>query len=525
MFSIDVKILDTDTKKIIKSAKSVGEGENSILKSQIDQLSEQIAAAVNLPANEFAKSKKPIIDVTTNSLEAYKYHLLGFDNYTAFYDKEAKENFVRAVNLDSTFAMAHIGLAFTYWREGYFEKMNIHLELAKKYRYKLTHKEQIRLDFAYDRRKGNDYTKSMNAMKKATSLYPKEKQLFHVLGDHIYYTGDVDTAITYLKKALDLDPNFKSVLRLMGYSYMKKKDYTKAIEYLNRYIDVAPNEAGPYDSMGDIYLFMTEYEKSIEMYQRALEIKPDFGSQSGIVSNYIQMRDIQKARNYLYQWSDVTSSSEPDRFRIHYYLAGTYLAEGDLKMTLKELEKRGNLAKQISNEALLFGNYLFLSEILYENRKIKESEENLAAAKKLIGSSDFSEEQKDFVLKMYLWHSTRHAVIKGSIDQAKEFAKMYKVELEKNEDLNLIKRSFALSGLISQAEGNYEKAIDDLKQSNLDNPFNNYHLALAYIKNGDENNAIAKLESVVNYPGYVSLRKEMFRARAEKQLSLLKAVD
>ena len=84
----------------------------------------------------------------------------------------------KAVQIDSTFAMAHLGLATASDWRGLYEERDVHLELAKKYRYKATHKEQIILDDWYDRAKGNDRSKSIRALIKGTRLYPKEKQVF-----------------------------------------------------------------------------------------------------------------------------------------------------------------------------------------------------------------------------------------------------------------------------------------------------------------------------------------------------------
>jgi tetratricopeptide (TPR) repeat protein len=163
--------------------------------------------------------------------------------------------------------------------------------------------------------------------------------------------------------------------------------------------------------------------------------------------------------------------------------------------------------------------------ILYEPGKIKEAEEKLAAGKKLMESSDLIEKLKKRLWRSYLSHSTRLAVLKGNIDQAKEYAQKYKKIAEKKAIPYQIKWCFTLSGLIANAEGHYEKAIADLNQSNLDSPFNNYHLALAYIKSGDKPKAIEKLESVVNYSGGLSFRRVMVLGRAEKQLARLRVDD
>jgi tetratricopeptide (TPR) repeat protein len=277
--------------------------------------------------------------------------------------------------------------------------------------------------------------------------------------------------------------------------------------------------------MGEVYFRMNDYKKSIEMYKKALKIKHDFGSSHfGIAANLIKMGEYRKARDHINLWSKI-SSSYNGALILHYYLAISYIAEDDPENTLKEMEIRHHLAEQKADTFWLALNQFQTSEILFENGIINKAEEKLASGKELIAGLDLSERYKDFLILTYLSHSARLAVIKGNIDQAKEYAEMYKNHGEEYEDPGYIENNFTLSGLIAYAEKNYEMAISDLKQSDLNDPFNKYHIALAYIKNGDETNAIDKLESAVNYSANVSLINEKVRDRAAKQLALLKADD
>jgi tetratricopeptide (TPR) repeat protein len=227
-----------------------------------------------------------------------------------------------------------------------------------------------------------------------------------------------------------------------------------------------------------------------------------------------------KTKNLLNQYLELANSYNEQRW-IHYRLAAAYIGEGDYKNTLKALEDRGDLAKQKSVTWQVGLNLLNRSEILLDFGKIVEAEEKLAAGKSFIDSSDVSEGDKNLLLREFLANSTRLAIVKGDINQAKEYAEMYKIEAEKTENPNLIKWISILSGLIAYAEGDYEKAISDLKPSDPDNPFNNYYLALAYLKNGDNKNALDKFENVLNYSGNARIRYEMVRGRAKMQLSLL----
>jgi len=318
---------------------------------------------------------------------------------------------------------------------------------------------------------------------------------------------------------LELDPNQKRALNQMGYLYTDKKNYAKALEYFQKYVDVAPNEATPYNSMGNLYLLTNDYKKSITMFEKASQIKPDFGSQAGIVENYIKMHDYQKARNVLNQWG-ATIGSDRWQIMIYNYYAISYIAEGDLENSISELEKRGNFARQIADTTSVLWNQLDLFGILLENDMIKKAEEKLEEFRKLMENPESSAGfKKEFGLR-YINRLTRLAAKKGDIDQAKKYAEQYKQELEKK--MGSMNWYYGLVVLIDYAEGNYKKVITDILRYDLDTPDYHYYLGLAYLKSGDKNKAIEYLERVINYTDFPNLSNEMYRNFAEKQLALLK---
>ncbi len=76
VFATDVKVLDVQSKRLLKSASARGEGAGSILKSQIDQLSEQIIRGIGIfPKKEKLEPQISVAEITTNSLKAYRYYL------------------------------------------------------------------------------------------------------------------------------------------------------------------------------------------------------------------------------------------------------------------------------------------------------------------------------------------------------------------------------------------------------------------------------------------------------------------
>ena len=70
-FATDVQVLDVTGKHILKSASAKGEGIDSILKSQIDEISRAIRRGIALPPLKLDAPGRKIIDLTTGSMEAY----------------------------------------------------------------------------------------------------------------------------------------------------------------------------------------------------------------------------------------------------------------------------------------------------------------------------------------------------------------------------------------------------------------------------------------------------------------------
>ena len=74
-FATEVQVLDSSTKDLLKSATAQGSGIDSILKTQIDDLSRAIRRGLPPPLLKVDLPQKKIIDLTTSSMEAYNLYL------------------------------------------------------------------------------------------------------------------------------------------------------------------------------------------------------------------------------------------------------------------------------------------------------------------------------------------------------------------------------------------------------------------------------------------------------------------
>jgi serine/threonine protein kinase len=304
-FVTDVKVLDVETKRLLNSASSRGEGEDSIF-SQIDELSKEISEGMEISQQQIEAAQLNISEVTTNSIEAYKYFIKGREDSEKYYGAEARQSFEKAVILDREFAMAYLYLARLTRGESRKEAC----EKAKLYSGKTTEKEKLYIEASYASVIERNPEKRFKIIKELTQRYPKEKRAHYQLG--IYYQnfiGNFDKALEEYKKALELDSSYGLPLNESAFIHLQLGNYEKAIECLKKYISVSPGDANPFDSIAGAYFLLGRLDESVAKYEEAMEIKPG-RSQSYFAISYINAlrEDYTEAMRWVDQYIPLAQS-------------------------------------------------------------------------------------------------------------------------------------------------------------------------------------------------------------------------
>jgi serine/threonine protein kinase len=143
---INSQLTDVKTGSIIGSALVKGEKIEDLF-AMVDSLTEKVAGRLGIMQ---AADQPPlkITEVTTHSFEAYRFYQRGLENFWRWEFSEARENFQRAIAIDSTFAMAHLNLGNLqgFWLVDPFTDLSSarnSLRLAHRHAAKATKKEQL----------------------------------------------------------------------------------------------------------------------------------------------------------------------------------------------------------------------------------------------------------------------------------------------------------------------------------------------------------------------------------------------
>ncbi len=482
-------VSEATTGEILATQRITGE-EGEDLFSVVDKLSAQIKEDLSLPEQAKREMDRAVADVTTHSPEAYRYYLEGIDYYNKVYFTEAAKSFEKALEYDSTFAMAYFKLALL--KKG--QKRKELIAKAVGYSDRVSQKEKHYIE-ALELDVSGNYGQAIKELQKLVQRYPEEKEAFYWLGGYYYALKQSDRAILQLNKAIEIDPLYKLAYNLLAYVYNDIGDFDKSIWAINEYISIAPDEANPYDSRADLYAYNRKIDQAIESYKKALDIKPDFYlSLAKLGHMYLSKREYVKAESC---YKELSSSSEKDaRSEGRTYLALIPLYQGKFEEALEILDD-GIAADRMEQAEGVQNAYKHnLKAFIYEEKK------NLILAlnEGEIASEIYERAYPENPVSLRPFHI--HLLAEsGKIAEAEEVARTLKKHIEEKEP-TLIHFYWMALGFIELAKGNAEAAATHLEKANeeaMSPPFQlRFSLARAYLESDRLGEAVSELEKALS---------------------------
>jgi serine/threonine protein kinase/Flp pilus assembly protein TadD len=505
MFATDVKVLESGTKKLLKSVGARGEGVGSILKSQIDELSRNISKGIGLSERTIAASASAkIIDLTTDSIEAYNYFLRGRDDYEKFFYYDAQKFLKKAVELDPTFAVAYLFLGDADVQLNERKAADEAYELAKTYSRKATEKERLYIEASYAAAIERNPEKRFRVLSDLVKKYPEEKYAHYDLAGYHQNRYKYHEAIEGLKKALALDPNFGAAINELAYCYARNGDYNKAIENFERYASVNPGLPNPVDSIAEMRMRLGKLDDAIAKYKEALAIKPDFyDSCRGLAYCYALKEDYPETMNWIEQFIDraPTPSAKWEGYWLKAYYE-YFLGRWDRSLA-EYLAHKKQFDK--ADDAYLSAAVDWIAGYIYSDK----AEFDLAR-KAFQGWLDYNFKRnparRPFFTAQHSFELGWVDFRQGKLDNAKARLAEVKPLLSAADSPRMIFLFEILSAEVLLAEGSADKAIalaerivplDPPLMSTADlvsinQPFSKDVLARAYWKNGELDKAVAE---------------------------------
>jgi len=240
-------------------------------------VAKEVAGALEValaPAELMEIAKKPTLDV-----RAYNYYLQGREYYFGHstrkeYLELAISMFERALEVDSTFALAYAGLSDCY---------------------------SSYVMFAVDV-KMSWLEEAERAANIALSLDPDLAEAHRALSRLYSVQGKTEEAVLAAQRAVEANPHYAEAWRLLANWYMEAKRYAEAEEALLKALEVTPTESGLFTGLIQLYQLWGKQDKVDEYFRRGVEVQPTNAAIYGRMSAVMLMRgDLESAKQTAYK--------------------------------------------------------------------------------------------------------------------------------------------------------------------------------------------------------------------------------
>ena len=465
----------------------------------------------------YALDKDDKIPITTSSEKALKYFLKGRDLSEKLRGQESLQYFEKAIAEDPNFAMGYLFLSLAQPSvKEFFEHLNKAVALADK-----ASKGERMWILGLQAGANALPMKQREYYQNLVNAYPKDERAHNLLGNNYYGQQEYEQAIEEYKEAIKINPDFSQPYNQLGYAYRFREDYANSEKAFEQYIKLIPDDPNPYDSYAELLMKMGKYDASIESYKKALSLNPNFvASHIGIATNLNSKGKHEDARKQLQELHDI-ARNDGERRAAHFATTVSHVDEGNPEKALEELKKQYALAERINDTASMSGDLIAIGNILFEAGKFDKASEKFEKALNLIQESDLSQEIKDNAKRVFLFNAARVALKKKDFATAKAKSETYHKQVKAINNPFQIRLSHELAGMIALEEREFEKAIEEFKQANQQNPYNLYRIGLAYQGKGDKEKAKEFFKKAAGFNALNNLNQAFIRSKAEKMLSAM----
>jgi tetratricopeptide (TPR) repeat protein len=459
------------------------------------------------------------IPVTTSSEEARKEFLEARGLAEKLQAQDSIQHFDKAISLDPNFALAELGRAnAAQSAKEFFE----HLKKAVSLVDKSSEGEKL-LILAAEAGANTEAAKQKEYLDKLVAAYPQDERAHFNLGGYYFGQQDYARAIEHYKKATELAPSYSPAYNILGYAYRQAGDYNNAEQAFKKYIELIPNDPNPYDSYGELLLKMGRFDDSITQYRKALSIDPNFvASHFGISADLMYQGKHDEAAAELQKITD-TARSDGQRRTALFGLTVMNVDRGKMDTALADMDMQYAIAEKINDAAAMSGDLAAKGAILLDMGKYDEAGTQFDRALKLIEDSSLSQEIKDNTRLFHHFNLATVALGKKDTVTAKTEADEFSKVAEASKNPNQVRLSHELAGRIALAEKQYDKAITELEQASLQNPYNLYRLALAYEGKGDKAKAKEFAAKAAGFNPLPQLNFAFIRTKAGRMTAAAKA--
>jgi len=349
LYTIDLKILDTNRDEYIFTAKEEGYGYESI-PSMLDRLSDKVHTGLRERAPSIAE-RRDVSGMTTENLEAYYHYFNGERHIGRLELDEAEREFRKAIELDPEFGLAYFRLSYRFRWEHRLVEAQKYLDLAHTYIDRIPEKERLMV-YADQ---GKDIHEKLQRYYTALEQYPEEQEILFEIGDIYFHNFEREKSIPYFEQVLDSNPSSFRALDHIIRAYNSLGRFNEGLHYAKRYFEISRSVL-TYEILSTTYLLAGDIENSEETARQMLRVYRD--APEAIIANSRLLLQRDKYNESAQFLKSYISDELSDRHVLDLYrhLVLSYLYQGQYRNALSYMEKAMPINIRLQDDENVFIN-------------------------------------------------------------------------------------------------------------------------------------------------------------------------
>lgn len=325
----------------------------------------------------------------TSVPEASEFYLRG-RGYLRRYEDEINVDaaislFKRAIELDSSYALAYAGLGEAYWHKWDLTKDSNLVDQAQSYCNRAIQLNDrlspvyVTLGIIY--RDTGKYEDAIKEFQKALQISPLNSDAHRELASAYEKLGGLEEAEAAYKKAIELKPDYWAGYNHLGAFYYNCARYSEAEKMWRRVIELTPDNIRGYSNLGALYSTMGRNELAIAMLKKSLEIKPTATAASNLGYIYFYQdkyahamtmfeKGIELGKNDYVSWGNLADTY---RYTPGYQEKAQQAYQRAIQLSEKELEinpKDSEILSVLAHYYALSGEYKKALDKIAKARKL-----------------------------------------------------------------------------------------------------------------------------------------------------------
>lgn len=185
--------------------------------------------------------------------------------------EEAKQNYLKCINLKNDYALAHKYLGYLYYDEQDYTTAHKYLVNYLFYESDIT-SDEFYFRKGYCENELGKYQDAIASLNKANEIYAKDASTYNELGYAYQHLDNAEEAIKNYRKGMELNPKSMVATNGMAEVYRDlKKDYTQAISYYQKTLAIdSKNKKANYWT-GWCYNELEKYSDAVAFLKKAIE--------------------------------------------------------------------------------------------------------------------------------------------------------------------------------------------------------------------------------------------------------------